>query len=694
MNTAIPFETKNIFSRFNSLFGWFGLIVISFASLTICLNNVEQFIQGHYYFSSFCFASIFLIALISPGKYTSTIFIFLIPLLPTLNVQIAVFSGITFHSLPMAGSDLVVGYFLGLLLRHLIYSFSLQNSGPLRAFLAPWPINIALFMMTFSVVLAICRNTWTSISLISLNGVVLNLFDFRAIGWFDDFRPMTDFMAYVMAAGAFILTLNYLKPSKNRLALVFRPLLAGLFVSGILAIIQSKTGMGFEAPPTYRDIFGYAPYGFQPDLHAYAGYTLLGVVGLWGYYPTIKIRSERFLILLVILLSWYGLIASISKASIFFAFLVSITCFFWWVLQRYKKSYGNRALKIVILTLAISSLILLAAVAHLFSTIWLKNLLHIFNTIDWSNFNALSGALSQRPAIWLAALKMWCLFPIFGVGQGEFLPLSHLFNFYTIPDLIIGENTHNYFLQTLTETGLVGAIVFAVAITAPFFLVQDRRVLMPAAIALFSLFLGNVYAHSFLVRENLFLAAILLGLMYSYIPQERLALSPYKLLKEWRPKVPWKVILPLFFFGALGFGAREIYTSFYRFPFEYGRACFVNQPISADKWSSGLYEVFLPIGSRGVQIPIRVARPDLQNSPLSATLGIIDSGNKVLASQHLIWSKEGANALKINLPDGAGVVDSGVKASLRLSSCWTPRNFGESKDGRRLGVLIDTPIVY
>jgi O-antigen ligase len=198
--------------------------------------------------------------------------------------------------------------------------------------------------------------------------------------------------------------------------------------------------------------------------------------------------------------------------------------------------------------------------------------------MEWNNFAQINTALSERPAIWLAALRMWLAFPLFGVGQGDFGQLSPLFNFGNFAVLREGENTHNYFLQTLAETGLVGVLAFVLVIIAPFFLVKDMRVLYPAAIALFSLFLGNIYAHSFLVRENLFLAAIFLGLMYSYVPQEKLLVSPYQLLRAWKPHHLWKWIIAITCLTFIGLGTREIYTSFYRFPFEYGSACFVNKP--------------------------------------------------------------------------------------------------------------------
>jgi len=688
-------KVKDMPSVVNGLLCWLGLTMSTLVCFIIFFDSLEQLERGNFYFSSFCFALMFCFAIVSSGKIAPTIFIFFTPLLPSLNVQITAFSSLALPTLPMAGFDLVAGFFLGLLSKYLIYSFAVRNIDPIRALRVPWPINAVLLIITFSTILAILRNSWASASLISFNALTLSMISARGVSWFEDWRPLTDWMAYVMAGTTFLLTLNLLKFSGNRLAVIYRPLLAGLFLSGILALIQSKTGIGYENPPTYQDIFGYAPYGFQPDLHAYAGYTLLGAVGLWGYFFTAKMKFERVFILLVIAISWYGLIASISKSSIFLAFFVSMVGIGFWILRRNKKSFVSALLKVGLLTSVLVSLLLLAILADLVSTPnYLKYLYQAFSKLDWSNFNEISAAFSNRPGIWFAAFRMWEIVPIFGVGQGDFYQLSHLFNFYNISDLRVGENTHNYFLQTLAETGLFGAIAFLVAIAAPFFLVKDRRVLWPAAVALFSLFLGNIFAHSFLVRENLFLAAILLGLMYSYVPAERLALSPLQLLNEWKPKISWNWILPSAVFVVLVLGAREVYTSFYKFPFQYGSNCWINRPVGPDGWTSGLYEVPLPVGSHGLRLPLKVMRPNLGEKPLEASFSLIDSKGQVLTTQAIEWRENGPNTIEIVLPNGGVIQEAGVKASLKLSSCYTPRNLGESADGRRLGVMVDSPIIY
>lgn len=695
MNKGLFFEVKCFLSEVKSRFDWLLPLAMIATSLCAFIANIELLQKGSFGFSSLCFALIFVVALIFSERIAVRIFIFLTPLLPTLNVQLSVFFGLTLSSLSMTGFDLVSGFFLAVLLKHIIYSLALRNTKSLRALMAPWPINIVLLLITLSTILAIERNAWSSATQINLSSIFLGIINSRGLGWFEDFRPLADWTSYVMALAVFSLVFNFSKTFSNSLPLIFKPLLAGLFVSGILAIIQSKTGLGFERPPTYIDIFGFAPYGFQPDLHSYAGYTLLGAVGLWGYYSTVKSQYERLFILLVIALSWYGLLASISKASIFFALLSSVAILFCWFSKVLKGNFILVVLKVGLLLLALACLFLVGALNdYLTAPHWLIRLHQVFSGLRWSNFSEISAAFSNRPGIWLAALQMWIHFPILGVGQGDFYQLSYFFNIANVPDLIQGENAHNYFLQTLTETGLVGFASFAVAILIPFFLVKDRRVLMPAAVALGSLFLGNIYAHSFLVRENLFLAAIFLGLMYSYIPQEKLALSPYKLLVSWKPKLPWKVILPLFCIVIVGLGSREVYKSFYSFPFQYGTLCFVNKPLTPDGWSSGLYEVPLPVGSHGVELSIKVARPNLQEFPLRANFEILDSENRVLASQAFEWRESGPQKLVISMPNGSTIQDSGAKVALRLSSCYTPRNLGESIDGRRLGVIVDSSIIH
>jgi len=672
---------------------YIGLITAFIASVFILLNNLDQLSHSHFYFSTFCFFVMFGVGLVASRQVALVIFVFLVPLVPTLSNQITVYTGIALPSQVMMGFDLVAGYFLAIFAKHILYSIAAPKSGGMGYLKAVWPVNWVILIIGCSTLLAVVRNAWHSAASLAFAGIGLSLIEFRGIAWLDDLRPLTDWMAYALAGAVIILVGSTLRAIPERNQYIFRPVMAGLFLSGILALIQSRTGLGMvNAIP---ESLGYSAMGFQPDLHAFAAYILMGALGLWGYFFCCKSKSEKVWIGVIVILSWIALLLSYSRATQLFALMALAILVLIRIFGQNNRQFRMRSLIGLVLLMGITTALILFFRENLLAIIPQRNLA-IFKAIadmDWSNLSQVNNALSERPVIWLNALRMWHSFPLLGVGQGDFYQLSPLFNFENLAFLRGGENAHNYFLQTLAETGLVGVIAFALAIAAPFFLVKDRRVLFPAAIALFSLFLGNIYAHAFLVRENLFLAAIFLGLMYSYVPLESLSISPYRLLNNWKPQLQWKFIVPIACLAFVGLGTREIYTSFYRFPFAYGSACFVNQPLSPDRWSSGLYEMPLPIGSHGVQLPIRVARPNLQNTPLSATFQIVDSSNQVLASQVLAWPENGPYALEISLPNGGVIQEAGAKASLKLSSCYTPRNLGQSIDGRRLGVLIDPPII-
>lgn len=636
------------------------------------------------------------VGIMAPRKIALSLFVFLVPLAPTLSNQITIYTGISlWSSQVIMGFDLAASYFLAIFCKHVIYSIAARRSGGMESLKSSWPINWVILIISLSTMLAVMRNAWHSAAPLAMGGIGLSLMGARGIDWYDDLRPLVDWMAYTLAGAVVILVGSTLRTTLERNQYIFRPMIAGLLLSGLLALIQSRTGLGLNNSPIL-DSFGYAAIGFQPDLHAFAAYTLLGGLGLWGYFSSCKSRTEKGLIVVVAALSGAALLLSYSRATQLIALTTLLIFIICRAFDKKNKIFRMRSFVGLALLMLMGGTLIFFFQQEILALIPQRNLAFFksLNAIDLSNFTQINAALSDRPAIWSVALRMWQSFPIFGVGQGNFYQLSPLFNFENFPILSSGENTHNYFLQTLVETGLIGAVAFVIAIGAPFFLVKERRVLMPAVIALFSLFLGNIYAHSFLVRENLLLAAVLLGLMYSYVTQEKFVLSPHHFFRNANAPLPRKWITSISCLVIVGFGAREIYNSFYHFPFVYGSACFINKPLSKDRWSSGLYEIPLPIGSHGVLLAIRVARPNLQHVPLLATFEIIDTSKQMLASRALEWHDNGPYMVDISLPNGAVNLDAGVKASLRLSSCYTPRNLGDSIDGRRLGILIDSSIIY
>jgi hypothetical protein len=118
---------------------------------------------------------------------------------------------------------------------------------------------------------------------------------------------------------------------------------------------------------------------------------------------------------------------------------------------------------------------------------------------------------------------MWSEFPLFGLGQGSFFKLSAIQDFSGSPLMVLskGENAHNYFLQTLAEVGLIGFVCYGMVFIWPLLGASDKKYAMwPAGLAVVSIFLGNLYSHSLLIRENLFLLAALTALLYAHRASE------------------------------------------------------------------------------------------------------------------------------------------------------------------------------
>jgi hypothetical protein len=474
----------------------------------------------------------------------------------------------------------------------------------------------------------------------------------------------------------------------------------GIIVAALVGLIQTRTGFGLlESSLEFRkDRIGYAAQGFQPDIHSFAAHMLLGVIGLWGYwYAFIKgssgqlaSSSLKWIFFLTIGLAWLGLLASKSR----FSFLIAVITVFLGGLIFLWKNHRHWFYPI----LGVLGIGLLATFIILFayqnqSSFWMIHLISQLQERGFSSLTAVGGIFGDRPEIFSAAMRMFTSFPLMGLGLGDFFRMSANAEFSQSALLSVrgGENAHNYFLQTLTETGLLGSLTLTFALLAPLIFSKYRASLMPAVIALFAVLLGNVYAHSLLIRENLILAAILMGLMYSIYKSESPHANPASYTQSLqRYSAKFYVVLGICCILVIG-AIREIYQSFHSFPFQYGSACFVTKPLTADGWSSGKTMAYaLPAGTRGIRLPVDVTRPGLFKQPLGANLQIIGLRWSVLANSDVRWSTAGKNYIEVALPAGQ-VSDGSIDAVLTLSSCYTPRNQGVSVDGRRLGVMIHKP---
>lgn len=684
------------------------------ASLAVWANNVYYLSQGKLLATSLLLLIAFTLALFIGSRVLIGI-IFLLPVSANLHHFLEVITQAPFLALPSAGIDLVAGAFLGLGIRSLLFSkrghtlVHVTHPSLLTQLPLLWPVSLVLLAISFSTAIAISRNIYLSVTQTSLKGVLFNLMHFRPIDWRADFMPLGDWVSYTLAVAFIAMLFNYLQtlPAEKRNSQIFKPLVAGLAVSAAVGILQSVTGFGLtESQLGFRkDALGFAAMGLQPDLHAFASHMLLGVIGLWGYFWICKSGAERIILMFVFALSCFGLVASKSRASLIIA-IIALTVLALVYLYRTHKTRFYPVLFFICILVSfgvISVWGVYVSGAQLPGLQWMNELLAQVQSRNLTSLSDLGGMMGSRFEIWSAAINMVTSYPLMGVGQGEFYHLSSNISFSKSEFLQLngGENAHNYFLQTFAELGFIGIGLFLLAFIFPIKLARSRYLLYPATIGLLSLFMGNVFAHAFLVRENMLLAASLLALLYSlaYVGQ------PGDKNNDTAKIISTSLMLPRFLIGQSRWHwlsamlifclvCLELFTAYGRLPFIYGADCFIKEkPLALDGWTSGAWEEKLLTGKQKIELQVIPDRPGLERRPLIAQFELLSweagKGKVPIASTTQRWTSNTPVNLTLELPKEYINSPNLITARLELSSCFTPRDLGINTDARRLGVRLE-----
>lgn len=618
--------------------------------------------------------------------------LFLLPLLPNLTFQILSYTGYgrILHQ-DTSGFDLLSGFICGALMNH----FFVSRTQP-RVAIMPWPAGLLLLIVTLSVVLAISRNLAQSSALPHFSALLYSLTHIRSLGWHDDYRPLFDWVAYGLALGFFAMLQPILKDTTERNRLVFTPLIAGVLIAAIVGLMQNRYGIGLtpsqlhfrSAHMSYgQDPFGFSAVGFQPDIHAFAGHLMLGAVGMLGYWYSCKDQLTRYLIpLLVMPLSFIAMLASKSKSSVALTLLFLIILILLWLFRR-----SAHLLKVVGFFLAMIVLLFLSF--YVFQDAWENILTLLARRLGFADLYAMNFSMAFRPEIYLSAFRMLAEVPLMGLGQGDFYRLSAIPSFSQSPFLtetLNGENAHNYFIQVLAENGLIGFSVFTVFVFYPLIKIKNKKLLIPALIALGSVFLGNLYAHSLLVRENLFICSALMALMYAWtystqaLPAQA---TQARNMTFGNTTVNFGALTGLIlivFFLAI----KEVRQSFNQPPFTFDYQCYKTTELSQDKWTSGRFLATLPAETQGVRIELQSLQPDSARRSLELQLMILGEDNEILADRRYAFKADNIQPMEILLPAHASSDKKSKQIMLVVDRCFVPKSFGMNGDQRRLGVKI------
>jgi len=501
----------------------------------------------------------------------------------------------------------------------------------------------------------------------------------------NDYLVLGDLIVYASSALLITCISPIISQAVDKDDVVFKPVIFSLLLSALWALLQAITGFGL---PWYvleyrTDSIGHGALGFQPDIHAFAQQMLIGAVGLFGYMlnkPVERQRNWTRIVSITCLLSWVALVLSKSRANFVFAVLFTLGILVHAVFR--QKSKTTQRIFIIAFIVGIG----LIGLLYVSGNLWFDVIIDEILALQQINFQTLNRLSVYRLELFAIALKMLAAFPFMGVGQGNFLPLS------SVPSHISAagyENAHNYFLQTAAELGLAGLIGFTLVFTVPYVVSKDRRTLTPAFLAVIAIFMGNIYSHPLLIRENLFLLAVFVALLYSQATEIRFAPPPAK-SQTLSVFVNASVLLSIFCFCYLAL--HEVAQSFTRSPFVKGSQCFkVNDKLD-DGWMSGSLIIKIPLNAKLLRIIVDKNQPDAIAYPLSAVLTITDDHRRELIKNNYPRLNENDFSLEIAL-DSVSMHQDTLQANLVLSRCFTESNFALSDDSKKRGLHIKQIII-
>jgi hypothetical protein len=499
-----------------------------------------------------------------------------------------------------------------------------------------------------------------------VRGLAYNVWLTRGISWHDDYYPLQDPFFYGVAVAMLLGTWTLLRGGGERLLnQLVGVALAGAAANVAFALWQKATGLGWV-----NGQWSINANAFWPDLHSFGAFmamTLLLGVGL------LVARGAKPIVWLAILVTAIGLFMSGSR-SIFM--LVLLTFLVWAITASLRLPRSRRAIPLI--AAVVVGLAIHFALTHGYRGFSYELLSQQFRTLDAPSMNV---ALSHRPEIWVAALRMYSEFPLFGLGQGAFYRLSAERDFSESEFLagMNGEGVHNEFLRMLVELGPIG-FGLALFIAVPYLRLGRANLKLVSSYALVGIAISGVYTNALLVRELLLLLGVFAG---SYFWEAESAA-----VRAWDPPSPgWKralgVFVSLFAIAAL----IEVALSFGRFPFAYGQRCQRPLPLAADGWTQGAARIPIPPAAAVAKLSIHADRPDLVRRDLTLEVSVASDDGTLLESQKHEFAQPGETprAVELTAPQSVG---GSRYLQLKPSNCLVPLNLGITYDPRRLGVRV------
>lgn len=589
---------------------------------------------------------------------------FLLSVSASLHQQLNALLGLHLRAWADPGVDALIGFVVAWTFR----------GGPKDAVsqLGRFPLPALLLFhawILLSAAVAVGHNVWQSGSEFSLRGLASMTWLLRWLNFQEDYFPLQDAFFYGVAVIAVIASVAI--ASRQREAIVkgvAAAVLAGACVNGAFAGWQQATGRGWFA----IGVPGIDVNGLWPDIHSFGPFMAFAFMTGVGLLLTRSLPlPSKVAVSVALIAAAIGLHLSGSRATLIIVGLLVLSMCAWGV-----RRADGRARWFSLLVLIGAAVGFGFALTRGYRGMTLAAFL---SNLDNANFNV---ALSHRPEIWASALRMYSHFPFFGLGQGSFFRLGSESDFSGSEALASmgGSGAHNYFLQSFVELGPLYILVLA-WIAIPFLRLGRLNFRFLSFYALAGICIGNVYAHSLLVRETLMLAAIFAGFYFveaSDGARERgLALRPTFGVR--RAVVAGALLLAA--------AAVDAALSFGKAPFQYAAKCHEVQPIAWDGWTQGTVRAEIPQGADTVRLALVADRRDVGERPVDVTVAIVGPDGARSEVRRLRFEGERRGPVDVAL--SASTPAPGQRyLEITTSNCFVPLNVGRGHDPRHLGVRV------
>jgi len=591
---------------------------------------------------------------------------FLLTVAPSLHEQVFAMTGVKLHVWAYPGVDSCLGFLTAWTVR--------REAGRARVLLNLFPSGTLLLFhawVTFSAVLVSVRNVWQSASELSLRGLVYNVWLTRGISWHDDYYPLQDPFFYSVALLMLFATWSLLQDHGDRLLRrLIGVVLIGAGSNVAFVLWQKLTGKGWVNGSLATNV-----NAFWPDLHSFAVFMAMALFLACGLLVQRSSgQSAKAFAGLAMVAAAIGIYFSGSRSTLFFVLVLLVGWALWWALR--SRGWSR--------VIALITAVAVIGVVHLILEHGYREMSYalVRDRLQVLDANSINRALSHRPEIWAAAVRMYAAFPFFGLGQGAFYRQSAVADFSESAFLVemIGEGVHNEFLRLLVELGPVG-VALLLFIAIPFIRLGRKNFQWVSFYALVGIALGSVYTNALLVRELLVLSGIFVG---CYLWEVHAAKSP-----QWHPRMSWATRHAVGVLAVLVLAALiEFATSFGRFPFVYAQRCHHIRPLTSDGWTEGVLRVPIPPAAERAEVVVVADRPDLDRRPVSLDLSVLAEGGASLATvRHTFVTRENVDR-KFELTSPESVTGKRF-LELKPSSCYVPLNLGVTYDPRRLGIRVN-----